>query len=115
MGSMEKSGARGVLTTEQTPRALDLVRAALDQLAAEIEAEAIDLSGSELLLRQALVLPRRAAALRDLSIDLWELVSLERRQLGIDRGEAARLVEAIKLLVARVVPPAVVEARADGQ
>lgn len=56
--------------------------ALLDQLAGELAEQ----PGQNVLLQQALALPRRAAVLRDLSFALRELIGLERRQLGIDRG-----------------------------
>lgn len=83
---------------EQAGRAMALVREAMDQLAAEIEAEAIELSGPELLLQQALSLPRRAAALRDLSIALQEIASLERRLLGMDEPARFGLEDLSRLL-----------------
>ena len=110
-------GSRALSSTgpEDVQQALELVRTLLDQLEAEVFGGLAEQLGQDVLLQHALALPRRAEALRDLSIALWELIGLERRQLGIDRGEAARLVDALKSLVARAAPPAVAEARADGQ
>jgi hypothetical protein len=98
MDDMVKASSLGVLKTQDTQRALELVRAALDQLAAEVEAEARELAGPELRLQQALALPRRAAALRDLSIALRELISLERRQLGLDSAQGGQLLEVLRAL-----------------
>lgn len=95
-------------------QALALVREAIDQLSAEVDAEARELAGSELRLQRVLALPRRAATLRDLSIALRELISLERRQLGLDDG--SRLLKALMAMAACAGPlPAVKEAQADGE
>lgn len=76
------------MSTHEVQQAMALVRETMDQLAAELSAEANELDGPELLTQQALALPQRAAALRDLSITLRELISLERRQLGLTMGRA---------------------------
>ncbi|PIA68471.1 hypothetical protein CDR19_21125 [Ectopseudomonas toyotomiensis] len=116
MDAIERAGALGGLRTEHTQRALELVRTALDQLAAEVEAEARELAGPELRLQQALALPRRAAALRDLSIALRELISLERWQLGLDSARGGQLLEVLRALAANARrPDAAVEAQPDGQ
>lgn len=115
MQSTDQMGSRAPAAgAEDVQQALELVRTLLDQLAAEVFGELAE-PGQDALLQHALALPRRAEALRDLSFALRELIGLERRQLGIDRGDAARLVDALKLLVARVAPPAVVEVRIYGQ
>ncbi|MEE1951059.1 hypothetical protein V0R48_18940 [Pseudomonas alcaligenes] len=111
VGSRDPSAAGA----DDVQQALELVRTLLDQLEAEVFEGLAEQLGQDGLLQRALALPRQAEALRDLSIALRELIGLERRQLGIDRGEAARLVDALKSLVARVAPPAVAEAGADGQ
>lgn len=116
MGDMEMQGAgEGVPTTfVDTQRALELVRTAMDQLAAEVVAEARELAGPELRLQQALALPRRAAALRDLLIALRELISLERRQLGLD--DPSRVLKACVAMAACAgAIQAPKEAAADGQ
>lgn len=117
MQPTDQVGSRAPATAgaEEVQQAPELARTLLDQLAAEVFGELAEQPGQDALLQHALALPRRAAALRDLSFALRELICLERRQLGIDRGEAARLVDALKSLVARAAPPAVAEARADGQ
>jgi hypothetical protein len=116
MDTLERAGTTRVLKTEHTQRALELVRAALDQLAAEVEAEARELAGPELRLQQALALPRRAVALRDLSIALRELISLERRQLGLDSARGGQLFEVLRALAANARRPGTaVEAQTDGQ
>ena len=116
MDDMVKASTLGDLKTQDTQRALELVRAALDQLAAEVEAEARELAGPELRLQQALALPRRAAALRDLSIALRELISLERRQLGLESARGERLFEVLRALAANARRPSSdVEAQPDGQ
>ncbi|QTN45048.1 hypothetical protein H7683_18965 [Ectopseudomonas mendocina] len=117
MDILERAGALGRLPkTGDTQRALELVRAALDQMAEEVEAEARELAGPELRLQQALTLPRRGAALRDLSIALRELISLERRQLGLDSARGERLFEVLRALVANAHRPGTdVEAQSDGQ
>lgn len=108
------AAGEGATALEEVKQALVLVRAAIDQLAAEVNAEASELAGPQLRLQQALALPRRAAALRDLSIALRELISLERRQLGLDDG--SRLLKACMVMAACAGPlPAVKEARADGK
>jgi len=111
VGSRDPSAAGA----DDVQQALELVRTLLDQLAAEVFGEPAEQPGQDGLLQRALALPRRAEALCDLSIALRELIGLERRQFGIDRGEAERLVDALKLLVARVAPPEVAEACVDGQ
>lgn len=83
-------------------RALALVRDGMDQLAAEVEAEARELSGPELRLQQVLTLPQRAATLRDLSIALRELISLERRRLGLD--DPSRLLKVCMAMAACAGP-----------
>jgi len=75
-------------------QALALVRDTLEQLSAEVAAEARESAGAELRLQQALVLPRRAAILRDLSVALCELVRLERRQLGLDESGGRKKIRA---------------------
>lgn len=90
-------------------QALALVREAIDQLSAEVEAEAKGFAGPELRLQQALALPRRAATLRDLSIALRELVSLERGQLSLDRPRGEQLLKVLMALVASTCPSAAVE------
>lgn len=93
--AMEEATA---MSTHEVQQAMALVRETMDQLAAELSAEANELDGPELLAQQALALPRRAAALRDLSIALRELISLERRQLGLDDG--AQLLQAYVAMAA---------------
>jgi hypothetical protein len=116
MDTLERAGTTRVLKTEHTQRALELVRAALDQLAAEIEAETRALAGSELRLQQSLALPGRAVVLRDLSIALRELISLERRQLGLDSAQGGQLLEVLRTIAANARRPgAAVEAQPDGQ
>ncbi|MGN0924420.1 hypothetical protein [Ectopseudomonas mendocina] len=105
-----------MLRTEHTQRALELVRAALDQLAVEVETEARELAGPELRLQQALALPGRAAVLRDLSIALRDLISLERLQLGLDSARGEQLLEVLRALAANAHRPGTaVEAQPDGQ
>lgn len=97
-------------------QALALVREAIDQLAAEVDAEARELAGSELRLQQVLALPRRAATLRDLSIALRELISLERRQLSLDRPRGEQLLKVVIALVASTCTSvAVEEPQTDGK
>lgn len=109
-------GHKQVINTpgvEEVQHALALVREAMDQLSAEVDAETRELDGPALRLQQALALPRRAATLRDLSIALRELIILERRQLGLDDG--SRLLKAFMAMEACAGPlPAVKEAPADG-
>lgn len=88
----------GVPRLGETREALALVRSAMDQLAAEVEAEANILSGDALRQQQALALPRRAAVLRDLSVALRELIGLERRLLGLD--DNSRLLKACAAMAA---------------
>ncbi len=75
-------------------QALALVHDTLEQLSAEVAAEAREPAGVELRLQQALALPRRAAILRDLSVALCELVRLERRQLGLDDSGGRKKIRA---------------------
>lgn len=101
MDTLKRAGALDrLLKTEDTQRALELVRAALDRLAAEIDTETRELAGPELRLQQSLALPGRAAVLRDLSIALRELISLERRQLGLDSAQGGQLLEVLRALAA---------------
>ncbi len=88
----------GVPRLGETREALALVRSAMNQLAIEVESEANTLSGEELRQQQALALPRRAAALRDLSVALRELIGLERRLLGVD--DSSRLLKAYAAMAA---------------
>lgn len=101
---------------DEVPQALALVREAMDQLSAEVDAEAKELEGPELRLQQALALPQRAATLRDLSIALCELISLERRQLSLDRPRGEQLLKVLMALVASTCPSvAVEEPQTDGK
>ena len=117
MDILERAGALDRLPkTGDTQRALELVRAALDQLAAEVETEARELAGPELRLQQSLALPGRAVVLRDLSIALRELISLERWQLWLDSARGGQLLEVLRALAANAFRPGTaVEAQPDGQ
>lgn len=116
MDTLEKASTLGVLKTQDTQRVLELVRAALDQLAAEVETETRELAGPDLRLKQSLALSGRAVVLRDLSIALRELISLERRQLGLESARGERLFEVLRALAANARRPSSdVEAQPDGQ
>lgn len=97
-------------------QALALVHDTLEQLSAEVAAEARESAGAELRLQQALALPGRAVVLRDLSIALRELISLERWQLGLDSARSEQLLEVLRTLAANALRPGTdVEAQPDGQ
>ncbi|WP_277372464.1 hypothetical protein [Pseudomonas sp. AA-38] len=117
MDILERAGVLDRLPkTGDTQRALELVRTVLDQLAAELEAETRELAGPELRLQQSLALPGRAVVLRDLSIALRELISLERRQLGLESARGERLFEVLRALAANAHRPGTdMEAQPDGQ
>lgn len=113
MGQMaDREPVCGVASWEKVQQALALVRTLMDQLAADMAAEP---EGQKGRLLQALALPQRAAAIRDLSFALRELISLERQQLGLDGARTDQLLEALRALAARICRTATEEAQADGQ
>ncbi|MDA7085490.1 hypothetical protein PH586_03670 [Pseudomonas sp. SA3-5] len=68
-------------------RALDQVRAMLEQMGTLTPSPAVDDSATSALrmrLEHAMSLPRRASIIKDLSIALRELISLERQSYGLD-------------------------------